>query len=86
MTLTAPPYGKESDSLFSTAPLHTNSLSGRAPLHTIVQILEDNSEVAELFRFVADSPTTTQQRLKAFSQEACQHFSMSVKVLARLSW
>lgn len=61
---TAPPYGKESDSLFSTAPLHTNSLSGRAPLHTIVQILEDDSEVAELFRFVADSPTTTQQRLK----------------------
>ena len=40
---TAPPYGKESDSLFSTAPLHTNSLSGRAPLHTIVQILEDDS-------------------------------------------
>ena len=36
----------------------------KAPLHSVVELLEESGGAAELFRFVADPPTTTQQRLK----------------------
>ena len=52
---------------FATAFPHGEKnafLSDRPPLQAINEILGDDCEIAELFRFVADSPTTTQQRLK----------------------
>ena len=42
-----------------------NVWSGNSPLSSIAETLQKYPETTELYRFVADPPTTTQQRLKS---------------------